>query len=72
MTAVQLILQKFNSMTPPDFDDWLLDNREMLLEMEKHNLEIAFHDGYDTRDDSSDPYLRSSQFIFLYDALTKD
>jgi len=72
MTAVQLILQKFNSMTPPDFDDWLLDNREMLLEMEKDTLEESFLEGYDTRDDSSDSYLRQNQFSFIYAALTKD
>jgi hypothetical protein len=72
-------------MTPPDFDDWLLDSRDELIEMEKGLLEESFHEGYDTRDDSSDPYLRQNtrddssdpylrqnQFSLVYAAFTKD
>lgn len=72
MTPIQIILKKFNSMTPPDFDDWLLDSRDELIEMEKGLLEESFHEGYDTRDDSSDPYLRQNQFSLIYAAFTKD
>jgi len=72
MTPIQIILKKFNSMTPPDFDDWLLDNRDELIEMEKGLLEESFLEGYDTRDDSSDPYLRQNQFSLIYAAFTKD
>lgn len=58
MTPVQTILQKFNSMTPPDFDDWLLDNKHELIRLELCALEDSYMAGYDARDENIDPNAR--------------
>ena len=53
MTAVQEILQKFNSLTPPDFDDWLLDNKQELIRLELCAIEESYKAGFDARDEDN-------------------
>lgn len=53
MTPIQTILQKFNSMTPPDFDDWLLDNKHELIRLELCALNDAYREGYRDRDEEN-------------------
>ena len=71
MTALQTILQKFNTMSPPDFDDWLLDNKQELIRLELCALEDSYMAGYDARDEDNDPNARN-QFNYWYAGYFKD
>ena len=43
-TAMQLAIESYKN-DGVSFTDWFIDNYEMLLEEEKHHIQMAFNDG---------------------------
>lgn len=63
MTPVQEIFHKFLTLTPADFDDWLIVNKTKLMQSEKDHLSTFYHEGYDDGDRRAD-YQFEQQYKF--------